>query len=31
MEKLNAENPSAASEHEIETMISDERSIEASE
>jgi translation elongation factor EF-1alpha len=31
MEKLNAGNPSAANEHEIETMISDERAIEASE
>jgi hypothetical protein len=31
MEKLNAENPSAANEHEIESMISDEREIEASE
>jgi hypothetical protein len=31
MEKLNADNPSAANEHEIETMISDERAIEASE
>jgi hypothetical protein len=31
MEKLNADSPSAANEHEIETMISDERAIEASE
>jgi hypothetical protein len=31
VEKLNAENPSAADEHEIETMVSDERAIEASE
>jgi hypothetical protein len=31
IEKLNAENPSAVNEHEIETMISDERAIEASE
>ena len=31
MEKLNAENPSTSNEHEIETMISDERSVEASE
>ncbi|MGH2904275.1 MAG: hypothetical protein ACRDK7_11950 [Solirubrobacteraceae bacterium] len=31
MEKLNTENPSTANEHEIETMISSERSIEATE
>jgi hypothetical protein len=31
MENLNAENPSAAKEHEIETMITSERAIEASE
>jgi hypothetical protein len=31
MEKLNAEHPSTADEHEIETMISSERAIEASE
>jgi hypothetical protein len=31
VEKLNAENPSTADEREIETMISEERSIEASE
>jgi hypothetical protein len=31
MEKLNAENPSAANEHLIESMISNERAIEASE
>jgi len=31
MEKLNGENPSTADEHEIESMISSERAIEASE
>jgi hypothetical protein len=31
MEKLNAENPSSADEREIESMISSERAIEASE
>jgi hypothetical protein len=31
MEKLNAENPSASNEREIESMISSERAIEASE
>lgn len=31
IEKLNAEHPSAANEHEIETMITDERAVEASE
>jgi hypothetical protein len=31
IEKLEAESPSASTEHEIETLISDERSIEASE
>jgi hypothetical protein len=31
VEKLNAESPSTADEHEIESMISSERAIEASE